>query len=271
MPILYRLMLAAGGAGLLASLPLSAARACDNDRFPCPVVVEAPAQEPAASTRSKRKKASQAAREEKARAKPERSAPRAADGPKESKPGGHGQAAASVPPQAVEAPPVMAASPLTDRWAGEHSPGGNGVATAAPDGSIGTETDAVVVRTSRVDGVAPEEAEANTVQLVDSKEINEIDRIAIEQESSWNVYLLMLLGAALAAASAVCLLPRLIRPSQEAAVPARASSDDPIGRAERWSRSASEHELSRQSTLRVPALIRAARTGAAYPRGRMAA
>jgi hypothetical protein len=233
--------------------------------------VEAPAQEPAASTRPKRKKASQAAREEKTRAKPERSAPRAADGPKESKPDGHGQQAADpIPRQALEAAPVIAASSLEDRWAGGNGPGGNRLATAAPGGSVGTETDAVVVQTSRVDGVAPAEAEANAVQLVDSNEINEIDRIAIEQESSWSVYLLLLLIAALAAASAVCLLPRLIRPAEAAAL-AQARSDDPIGTAERRSGSAFEDEPSRQSTLRAPALIRAARTGAAYTRDRMAA
>ena len=168
MPILCRLVLVVGGAGLLAGLPWSGARACDGDRFPCPVVVEAPAQEPAVSTRPKRKKASQAARQEqKSRAKPERSAPRAVDGPKESKPAGHGQAADSTPRQAVEAARVMAASSLADRWAGEDGPGGNRLATAEPGGSVGTETDAVVVRTSRVDGVAPTEAEANAVQLVE--------------------------------------------------------------------------------------------------------
>ena len=150
----------------------------------------------------------------------------------------------------------------------QDSPGGNRLATAAPGGSVGTETDAVVVRTSRVDGVAPAEAEANAVQLVNSKEVNEIDRIAIEQESSWSAYLLLLLGAALAAASAVCLLPRLIRPADEVAASARASIDDPRGRAERQSRSAAfEDELSRQPTLRAPALNScSAHGGSLHPR-----
>ena len=47
------------GAGVFAGLPLTNAQACDNDRFPCPVVSEAPPQEtiaepaPAAQPRKK--------------------------------------------------------------------------------------------------------------------------------------------------------------------------------------------------------------------------
>src|SRR3954453_20245071 len=77
-------------AGLLTGLPLSNALACDNDRFPCPIVsdapemTEAPAKsEPAAAAR---KKAPQAAprqderathQDDKARPKTEREAARA--------------------------------------------------------------------------------------------------------------------------------------------------------------------------------------------------
>src|SRR5258707_690905 len=56
-----------------------------------------------------------------------------------------------------------------------------------------------------------EAAKANAVQLVDPNEVNELDRAAdtAQAESSRSTYLLLLLGAALAAASAMWFFLRM--------------------------------------------------------------
>jgi hypothetical protein len=54
-------------------------------------------------------------------------------------------------------------------------------------------------------GEPTETANANAVQLVDPNEVNDLDRAAaatVSTESSWSSYLLLILGGALAAASA---------------------------------------------------------------------
>ena len=68
---LRSLAIAMAATGVLAGLPARSAQACDNDRYPCPVVAQP--QEADAPVRSpqSRKKASRAA-DEKARAKTER-------------------------------------------------------------------------------------------------------------------------------------------------------------------------------------------------------
>jgi hypothetical protein len=49
------------------------------------------------------------------------------------------------------------------------------------------------------------------VQLVDPNEVNELDRAAAAPgESSWSTYLLLILGAALAAASALWFFAKMI-------------------------------------------------------------
>src|SRR5260370_7927696 len=70
---LRSLAIAIAAAGVLSGLPARSAQACDNDRYPCPVVAQP--QETDAPVRSpqSRKKASRAAPyDEKARAKGER-------------------------------------------------------------------------------------------------------------------------------------------------------------------------------------------------------
>src|SRR5262245_30836935 len=65
---LRSLAIAMAGAGVLAGLPVTEARACDNDRYPCPVVAQPQeAADPAVRPPS-RKKASQAARHDERRA-----------------------------------------------------------------------------------------------------------------------------------------------------------------------------------------------------------
>ncbi len=205
-------VLVIGGAGLFAGLPLSDALACDDDRFPCPIVSETPAQETASPARPPRKKVSQPARQ-KAHAKAERSAPRAAARTTASKPAVQEQAANSIPQKAAEAVPAMVASSLADQSANEESQNDSRLATAATAWPILRDTDGAGANSSEANSVdATEAAKANTVQLVGSNEVNELDQIAIARESSWNTYLMLVLGAALAAASSIWFLPRLISP-----------------------------------------------------------
>ena len=69
------LAIAMAGAGVLAGLQVTQAQACDNDRYPCPVVAQPQEAADAAARPQPRKKASRAARhDEKARAKAERQA-----------------------------------------------------------------------------------------------------------------------------------------------------------------------------------------------------
>ena len=58
---------------------------------------------------------------------------------------------------------------------------------------------------------ATEAEKANAVQVVDPTEVNELDRAAaaVPAESSWITYLQLILGAALAAASAMWFFSRM--------------------------------------------------------------
>src|SRR5262249_61845721 len=65
--------IAGAAAGALAGLPARSAQACDNDRYPCPVVAQPQEADAAVRPPQSRKKASRAARQdEKAAAKVER-------------------------------------------------------------------------------------------------------------------------------------------------------------------------------------------------------
>ena len=57
MHTLRALAVAATATGVLTGLPLSHALACDNDRFPCPIVSDAPeaAEAPAPAKRTRKK------------------------------------------------------------------------------------------------------------------------------------------------------------------------------------------------------------------------
>src|SRR5262245_3964000 len=115
------LAIVAAAAGALTGLPWSNARACDNDRFPCPIVQEAPTPDSAeapAKAQSK-KKSTQAGQQqgEKPSAKAERDTSQASARPKPSKP--HEQAdsrakaakPATEQADAVGAPPAAEAAP----------------------------------------------------------------------------------------------------------------------------------------------------------------
>jgi hypothetical protein len=84
MLILRSLAIVIAGAGVFASLPLTNARACDDDRYPCPVRSEALTQEtddvptqPAPPAQPQKKMNDAARPNEKAHAKREREVPRA--------------------------------------------------------------------------------------------------------------------------------------------------------------------------------------------------
>ena len=202
------------GAGIFASLPLTNARACDDDRYPCPIrsealiqeTVPAPDQlipdEPQKKVTQPQKKAKQpASTNEKARAKRD---PRAPAGAKVSKPAAsREQAPDAVSQKPPEAAPAVVASPRADEQAlNDESRGGSLLTTAGAAWPVSPVTEGAA-DTPAATSTAP-----NAVQLVDPNEVNELDREA-SVESSWVNYLLWMLGAALAAAFALWLFSRM--------------------------------------------------------------
>jgi hypothetical protein len=193
-------------AGVITGLPFSIALACDNDRFPCPIVsdvpetTEAPAKA-APGAPSRKKAANQAAprqderatlQDEKARPKSEREAARAPSRAKAAKPEKQEQAVDSgaVAPAAVT--PAPAEVQQTENPAPAMTAWPVAPTTSSADVPVATAT-------------AP--ALAGGVATVDPNEVNELDLAATPTpgpaESSWIKYLLATLGAALAAASTV--------------------------------------------------------------------
>jgi hypothetical protein len=209
------------GAGVFAGLPLTSAQACDDDRYPCPIRAQAATQETAdapaqpAPSAQPQKKASHAARpNEKAQAKREREAPRATARAKVSKPAAQEQAAASISQKPAEAPPAMVPPSPADQPLNDQSRDESPVATAATAWPVlpstegaGASAPGAAPAAASVDATeaAKTNAMTNAVQVVDPNEVNDLDRTAaatVPAESSWITYLLLILGAALAAASA---------------------------------------------------------------------
>jgi hypothetical protein len=205
------------GAGVFAGLPLTDARACDDDRYPCPVRLEALTQEtadvptqpaPSAQPQKKsaqpQKKAKQpAGPNEKAHAKREREAPQTTARTKASKPAVQEQTTDSVSQKAQEANPAVVPSPRADEALNGERRDERLVTTAGTAWPVLPNTEGVGVSAPGATGGEPTEtANANAVQLVDPNEVNDLDRAAAT-ESSWSTYLLLILCAALAAASAM--------------------------------------------------------------------
>src|SRR5262245_10259074 len=208
------------GAGVFAGLPLTDARACDDDRYPCPVRLEALAQEtadvstqpvPAAQPQKKsaqpQKKAKQpAGPNEQAHAKREREAPQATARAKGSKPAVQEQTTGSVSQKAQEANPAVVPSPRADEPLKGEGRDERLVTTAGTAWPVLPNTEGAGVSAPGATGGEPTEtANANAVRLVAPNEVNELDRAdaaTVSIESSWSTYLLLILGAALAAASA---------------------------------------------------------------------
>jgi hypothetical protein len=208
--------------GVLAGLPLTDARACDDDRYPCPPRLEALTQEtadaptqpaPLAQPQKKsaqpQKKAKQpAGQNEKAHAKREREAPQSTARAKGGKPAVQKQTADSISQKPADAAPTVVPSSRADQPLNAESRNENLIATAATAWPILPNTEGAGAGGAAAD--TTEAANANAVQLVDPNEVNELDRATetAQAESSWSTYLL-LLGAALAAASAMWFFLRM--------------------------------------------------------------
>jgi hypothetical protein len=207
------------GAAIFASLPLTNARACDDDRYPCPIrsevlIVEtdqapdqvAPEPDQVAPDQQQKKSAqpqkkAKAPTNEKAHAKRDREAPRTTASAKVSKPAVPKQAP-DASQKALEAAPAAVASPRADQQPlNDESRGGSVLATA------GTAWPVSAINEGAAD-THTADAASNAVQLVDPNEVNELDRAA-GVESSWLNYLLWTLGAALAAAFAMWFFSRM--------------------------------------------------------------
>jgi hypothetical protein len=163
-----------------------------------------PSAQPQKTSAQPRKKAKQpAGQNEKAHAKREQEAPRATAPAKGDKPAVQEQAADSISQKPAEAAPTVVPSSREDQPLNAESRNENLVATAAAAWPIIPNTEGT--------GAGGAAANANAVQLVDPNEVNELDRAAetAQAESSWSTYLLLLLGAALAAASAMWFFLRM--------------------------------------------------------------
>src|SRR5499433_1096817 len=164
-----------------------------------------PSAEPQKTSAQPRKKAKQpAGQNEKPHAKREQEAPRATAPAKGDKPAVQEQAADSISQKPAEAAPTVVPSSREDQPLNAESRNENLVATAAAAWPIIPNTEGT--------GAGGAAANANAVQLVDPNEVNDLDRAAaatVSTESSWSTYLLLILGAALAAASATWFLVKM--------------------------------------------------------------
>ena len=196
------------GAGLIAGVPVRDAQACDDDRYPCPVREQAAAQEtatapanPAPSTQPK-KKANHTRADAKASAKGEREAPSATARANVSKPAVQEQAGDPISQKAAEAAPAAVPSSPANPSRNDESQGESLVATAGTAWPVSPSTESFGDTAGETAANAAEAA-SNVVQVIDPNQTNDVDRVAAATvEWSWIAYLLLVLGAALAAASA---------------------------------------------------------------------
>src|SRR5260370_27931959 len=176
------------GAGVLAGLPWTDARACDDDRYPCPPRLEASTQEtsdaptqPAPLAQSQKKSAQPqkkvkqpAGQNQKAQAKREPEALRAATRAKVSKPALQEQVDSLSQKVAEVAPAVVPSSranqPLNDTTRDE-----NLVATAVTAWPVLPNVEAADASALEATAVDSQAAKANAVQLVDTNHIKDLD------------------------------------------------------------------------------------------------
>jgi hypothetical protein len=195
------LAIAMAALGVLSALPVTSARACDNDRYPCPIVSQTQDTAGAAArspTPSRKKTSRDARQDEKPHAKTEGEAsPTSSRTTKAIPPAGQEQAIVSGPQKSED--PARALNEV----AGEETPVAAGSAGAGAQPPGGDEAAPVAAANE------PPVAAANEVRVVDPNELNELDLAAANADpagsagSSWLSYLLMTLGGALAAASTV--------------------------------------------------------------------
>jgi len=186
MRTLCTLAIMIAGAGLIAGVPSRYAQACDDDRYPCPVreqAVQETANAPAKPAPQPKKKVNRA--NEEASAKREAAAPANV-----SKPAMQEQAMQKAAEAGLAA---VAAAPADDESRGESL-----VATAATAWPVSPNSEGAGGATA----ANVVEAASNPAQLIDPKQSNDLNRVAAATyQPSWIAYLLLLLGAALVAAS----------------------------------------------------------------------
>jgi hypothetical protein len=182
---LRSLAIAVAAAAALAGLPARSAQACDNDRYPCPIVAQPQEADAAVRPPQSRKKASRAVRQdEKAAAKAERQSAQASS-----------QANPATPEQAADA-------------GSRKGRGGRNESRSATAAAWRALPDTAGAGAGEQDAAADDGAPivpARGVKMVDPNEVNELDLAAAPTtaEASWLSHLLATLGAALAAASSL--------------------------------------------------------------------
>jgi hypothetical protein len=128
---------------------------------------------------------------------------------KASKPAVQEKTIDSVLQKAPEADPGVAPSPRAEESAKVERP----MTTAGTAWPVLPSTEGAGVGVPAATGGEPTRAADSAVQLVDSNEINELDLAAaatVSSESSWSTYLLLILGAALAAAAGIWFFAKMI-------------------------------------------------------------
>src|SRR5262249_26092935 len=120
----------------------------------------------------------------------------------------------SVSQKAQEANPSVVPLPRADEPLNDERRDERLVTTAGTAWPVLPNTEGAGVSAPGATGGEPTQtANANAVQLADPNEINDLDRAAaapVSTESSWSTYLLLILGAALAAAWAVWFFAKMI-------------------------------------------------------------
>ena len=169
--------------------------------------------QPGPSAQPQKKVKQPAVPNEKAHAKREREAPQPTARAKASKPAVREQTTDSGSQKAQEANPSVVPSPRADEPLNDERRDERLVTTAGTAWPVLPNTEGAGVSAPEATGGEPAEtANANAVQLVDPNEVNDLDRAAaatVSTESSWSTYLLLILGAALAAASATWFLVKM--------------------------------------------------------------
>ena len=184
------------GAGLIAGVPSRYAQACDDDRYPCPVrelAVQETANAPAKPAPQPKKKVNHTRANEEASAKREAAAPANASNPAMQEQATQKAVEAALAAVAAAPADAVAAAPADDESRGESL-----VTTAATAWPVSPNSEGAGGATA----ANVVEAASNPAQLIDPKQSNDLNRVAAATyQPSWIAYLLLLLGAALVAAS----------------------------------------------------------------------
>jgi hypothetical protein len=245
MSIPRNLAIMAAAAGALAAM--SNAQACDNDRFPCPIISEAPTQDsaepvPAAPAQPSKKKPTKAAQQggKPASAKSEGDTGNASARPQPNKPTSQDQAnraakpgkpavheetnAASAPP--AQAPQVASPVPVLPEQLQQAATVSTERAPAPIPGLPQASTEATTGAPDTPTLNAQQVAAAGDFKLA---ERNEVNAAAAPAPTPWKPYVLVVLGGALAAATMVRWFLRTTRGTRPELVPdTDASGGSPV-------------------------------------------